>query len=507
MLTRLKVSGFKNLVDVDVHFGPFTCIAGANGVGKSNLFDAISFLSALADRPLIDAAMSVRDEAGRTTEVRSLFHRVGDQSDPQMSFEAEMIVPERGLDDLGQEAAASITFLRYSLTLAYRTDDPRTSRGSLQILREELVHITLGDAKRHLHFPHSTEWRNSAIKGVRRGGPFISTQEGGIIMLHQDKSGGRPLARSAATLPRTVVSAANAAESPTALLARREMQSWKLLQLEPSSLRRPDDFSAPSRLGSDGSHLPACLNHLAKNASADSPGNPEEAESSVLGQIAGRLSELIADVTAVGIDRDERRELLTVQVTGADGTAHPARALSDGTLRFLALTVLEMDPTAQGLLCLEEPENGIHPERIPAMLQLLQDIATDVNEPLGPDNPLRQVIINTHSPAVVQEVPDDTLLVAQPEEVLRKGTRFRGVVFAYLPDTWRAESQEPNDQIVSKGRLLAFLNPVPAAVPVDDGIERQVEKQGNGKAAKPRTRRVVDRPDLQPFLPFIEAAE
>ncbi len=41
MLTRLKVSGFKNLVDVDVHFGPFTCIAGANGVGKSNLFDAI----------------------------------------------------------------------------------------------------------------------------------------------------------------------------------------------------------------------------------------------------------------------------------------------------------------------------------------------------------------------------------------------------------------------------------------------------------------------------------
>jgi len=28
MLTRLKVSGFKNLVDVDVRFGPFTCIAG-----------------------------------------------------------------------------------------------------------------------------------------------------------------------------------------------------------------------------------------------------------------------------------------------------------------------------------------------------------------------------------------------------------------------------------------------------------------------------------------------
>ena len=34
-----------------------------------------------------------------------------------------------------------------------------------------------------------------------------------------------------------------------------------------------------------------------------------------------------------------------------------------------------------------QPENGIHPKRIPAMLRLLQDIATDVDEPVGPDNP------------------------------------------------------------------------------------------------------------------------
>src|SRR5215211_2484857 len=116
MLTRFKVSGFKTLVDVDVRFGPFTCIAGVNGVGKSNLFDAIRFLSALAeDQTLIEAAKSVRE--GRMADVRGLFHRSGDHFGDRMSFVAEMIVPKEGVDDLGQQARASITFLRYTLEL------------------------------------------------------------------------------------------------------------------------------------------------------------------------------------------------------------------------------------------------------------------------------------------------------------------------------------------------------------------------------------------------------
>ncbi|MFQ6035982.1 MAG: AAA family ATPase, partial [Sedimentisphaerales bacterium] len=137
MLTRLKVSGFKNLLDVDVRFGPFTCVAGPNAAGKSNLFDAIKFLSALADRPLMEAALSVRDETGKTTDVRSLFYRHGDEYEPKMSFEAEMIIPREGSDDLGQKAKATITFLRYSIVLAYRKDPTIARFGSLELLKEE----------------------------------------------------------------------------------------------------------------------------------------------------------------------------------------------------------------------------------------------------------------------------------------------------------------------------------------------------------------------------------
>lgn len=461
MLTRLQVSGFKNLVDVDVRFGPFSCIAGANGTGKSNLFDAIQFLSRLAGDTFVDAAASIRSEDDKTSTVQSLFHRIGSQYTDKISFEAEMIVPDLGVDDLGQKAKATFTFLRYLLDLEYRADERLPLSGSFGLVKESLEHIKLGDAWKHLRFPHSAErWRKSVAKG-RRAAPFISTEtiEGQrVIRLHQDGGrGGRPQSFLAGNLPRTVLSTVNATESPTALLARREMQSWRLLQLEPSSLRRPDEFMTPPGMRPDGSHLPATFYSLAR---AEGQENAGGRDSWVYEQVALRLSELIDDAFQVIVDRDESRQLLTLQLQDRNGTAYPASSLSDGTLRFLALAVLVLDPKSQGVICLEEPENGIHPGRIPAMLELLLDMAVDVNQPVGRANPLRQVIVNTHSPAVVHQVPSESLLIAETEQAMQSGTRYQKAVFSGLPGTWRSDAV-PEGKSAMKGRLLHYLNPVP----------------------------------------------
>ena len=157
MLTRLQVSGFKNLVDVDVRFGPFTCIAGANGTGKSNLFDAIQFLSRLASDTFADAAASIRAEDDKASSIQSLFHRLGNDYADKISFTAEMIVPDEGVDDLGQTAKATFTFLRYSLELVYRVDERLPISGSLELVKERLEHITLGEAWKHLRFQHSAK--------------------------------------------------------------------------------------------------------------------------------------------------------------------------------------------------------------------------------------------------------------------------------------------------------------------------------------------------------------
>lgn len=485
MLTRLKINGFKNLVDVDVSFGTFTCIAGANGVGKSNLFDAIRFLSLTANYSLLEAALRVRDESGHNNEVRGLFHRIGSETTDQISFEAEMIVPQQALDDLGQTGRATTTFLRYSLTIRLRAGATNgASANPLEIVHERLEHIKKGDAHEHLLFDHNArDWRDRVVTGRRAGVAFISTTDKDdgvrIIKLHQDaqdaKGGGRAFERAASTLPRTVLSSSTAAESPTALCARREMQSWRLLQLEPTALRQPDEFVASTHLESNGRHL---ASNLARLTTRDDPER-------VYCQIANRLSELIGSIKKIRVDRDEKRELLTLMMTGSDGTELPARALSDGTLRFLALSVLELDPETPGLICLEEPENGIHPDRIPAILQLLQDIATDPNEPADESNPLRQVIINTHSPSVVMAVPDSSILLAKPAKDVRDGESFTKVVFACLPNNWRTKAQVKS-AVVTKGEMLSYLNP--AAVIRE---ETKVEKH---------SRRVIDHPELGLFV-------
>jgi len=514
MLTRLKVSGFKNLIDVDIRFSPFTCIAGANGVGKSNLFDAIQFLSALSDHPLMEAARSIRDEGGISYDVRRLFHCLEkDSYDKEMSFEAEMLIPSQGIvDDLGQEAKASSTFLRYTLILAYRNEQSFLKPfGSLEILKEELIRINKSDIPTHLVFDYSKLWINSLFISRSRG-EYISTEgdkndDTRMIRLHQDSGssgrkqggivGGKKREFPARTLPRTVISESNAIDSPTALLARREMQSWRILQLEPSSLRKPDDFMAKPIMGMDGSHLPSTLFHLATTLKEEDGFNQnrkrtiEENEQEIYSQVANTLSELIHDVSSVSVDKDDRRELLTLMVQGRDGTSHPARSLSDGTLRFLALAILKLDHTTQGLLCLEEPENGIHPERIPAILKLLQSISTDVNEPVDIDNPLRQVIINTHSPAVVLQVPDDSLVIADLKEIFKKKKQYNGVRFSCLENTWRTKDKVAS--IIPKGRLLGYLNPV---------INEELEEYSNGvsKNKSKKRQRLVDREDMQPYI-------
>nr|WSY55718.1 ATP-binding protein [Streptomyces sp. NBC_00886] len=458
MLTRLEVDGFKNLIGLGVDLGPFTCIAGVNGTGKSNVFDAIQFLSLLADQSMMDAAQLVRGVHGeRLGDPRDLFWNGYAPGAHTMRFAAEMIVPAEVEDDFGRQAEPTTTFLRYELELGYEPPRGVERIGRLALRHESLRHIKQGDAHAHLRFPHSVKYfRSHVVKGRRSGQAFISTTaspEGeAIVSIHQDGgSRGQPKPAAASRAPATVVSTVTSSDDPTILAARREMQTWRRLALEPSALRTADSYTAPRELLADGLHLPATLFRIAHDT-----GDPDQAER-VYARVAGRLDDLSGvSVRSLEVLQDDVRQLFTVQLHETDGMVLPARSLSEGTLRFLALCVLLEDHQVRGLLCMEEPENGIHPANLSAMVDLVRDLSVDVSSEPGDDNPFRQVLVNTHSPGVVQLVPKDDLLFADSAVVrAADGTVARSLRLRPLAGSWRAK--DSGNEYVTMADILPYL--------------------------------------------------
>jgi predicted ATPase len=93
---------------------------------------------------------------------------------------------------------------------------------------------------------------------------------------------------------------------------------------------------------------------------------------------------------------------------------------------MLTLVTLKNDPQHRGVLCFEEPENGVHPFRLGQMAQLLRDLATDFSDPEQHDFPLRQLLVNTHSPVFAgQTEVSDCLLFAQMVQRVQPGQNGR----------------------------------------------------------------------------------
>lgn len=415
MLLSLSVRNFKSIKNARVRFGPFTCFIGHNGVGKSNMFDAIQFLSELADRDVSDAAVEVRRaSSGGHSPLDLVFER---NADHLIELSADMIVPAHVKDDFDQTAKPSTTLLTYEVKLRYDHESDR-----LLVEYESLTHAKLGDFKRFVGFDTSPEFKSTVALGFRRGGPLISTK-GNRIMLHGDGgSRGRPapVGRS----PLTVVGGTNTSDYPTVLAAKREMSSWRVLHLEPSSMRSPDPrWTQPHHVSASGSRIPATLHALM----AQDPNTESE--------IVSRLQQLNSDIKELDVYVDEPGDKLALRakISGLQKWLY-ARSLSDGTLRYIALALMLVDVRDRAVLCIEEPENGIHPSRIPELVDLLRDYAVDAQEAVEADNPLRQIIINSHSPEVARQLSFSDIVFVQ-----RASTSGSAPVSVFRPimDTWR----------------------------------------------------------------------
>jgi predicted ATPase len=88
------------------------------------------------------------------------------------------------------------------------------------------------------------------------------------------------------------------------------------------------------------------------------------------------------------------------------GSRTPAERLSDGTLRWLMLLIILLDPAPPPVICIDEPELGLHPDIIPTLADLLRDASTRT-----------QLILTTHSRTLVECFSDDPESVCVCEKI------------------------------------------------------------------------------------------
>mgnify|MGYP003947330131 CR=1 FL=1 len=109
-----------------------------------------------------------------------------------------------------------------------------------------------------------------------------------------------------------------------------------------------------------------------------------------------RFRELLADLSPGFDDIDIVPEGGQLQLRVSDGVrSTPARRLSDGTLRFLALLAILLDPSPPPLVVIEEPELGLHPDTLPMIRDLLIEASSRM-----------QLVVTTHSTTLVDGFTD-----------------------------------------------------------------------------------------------------
>ncbi len=427
MITRIEIDGFKSLRDFAMDLEPFTVLIGPNSAGKSNILEALALLSRLVSMSMNDALKLGR---GR---VRDQFSRRGSEVVGEMTFKVDLLV-------VGARFHAAVprahSRWRYVLRLSRRAV---ARLEQIVIAEESLSAILTGEDDWASSHPEMAPWLSykysqpHAIFERRRNESTGDLE----LTIQAGSSRGNPSFKD------TVVALGDLFIDEEELIAM-ELQSLGFFSPDSIQVSETSESTDVYELARDGSNLPTVLASLDDEAA---------------GSIRADLAALIPSVASFEVTKDEE-ENVRLDLLLSTGERLPARLASGGTLRILALlTVLRMSPRST-VLCLEEPENGIYPARLRALLERLRQASSTheseerylARAPLGSKimpgffwNLIgTQTLLTTHSPVAL------AALRAEPRHL-----RFIDMV---VRDSWRVSRARGVGQKVSRAEASQMVS-------------------------------------------------
>ena len=415
MIKSIQLHNWKSFRNATVYFDPLTVLIGTNASGKSNALDAIDFLARMGQGK--DLATCLRSESN------------GD------SFRG-------GVDWVATKGEKTFTITMF-VTGAAENEEYEYS---IEVTPSPKPLITSERLVRHKRRPRS----KSKFKPLQIFWTDPCQAEDAAITarLYNEKRGApRQMQRGIPILSQLQVGIANITRQEILAgikAAASALSRLFLLNPIPSHMREYCQKS--ERLHHDGSNLAGVIAALPESRKKD-------IESTILRYVSELPEKDITSLKAELYGPFHSDAILICEEQWSKTEAPlqvDARAMSDGTLRFIAILTALLTLPEGTQLVIEEIDNGLHPSRSDLLLKMLRDIGSERSV---------DIVATTHNPALLdalgpEMVPFVIVAHRDPESGDSKLTLLEDV--ENLP---KLMAQGKLGTLATSGALERSLNP------------------------------------------------
>jgi predicted ATPase len=406
MIERIQIENFKSLRHVDLALGALNLFIGTNASGKSNFFDALRVLQGIGNgftiSEILDgkpkSATSERWDGIRGGSAGACF------AGGEQGGEISITVSGRRADKPLQT---------WEFMIAFSPAEGRVTKERLKVGGD--IYNSDPVAK---NLPTDPVFEVRYYGGAQARPPHLKFERSRPVLGQFAKGNGK-WKKSDAELA-----------SEVALL----LANTQRVDPHPAELRRYSQAHQIQRMGEHGENFAALVKTLCQDAKA------KDAYLSWLRQLRP------AEVEDVGTLSGAVGEPLFMLKEG--GKAFSALVLSDGTLRFAAITAALFQPDLPGLMTIEEIENGIHASRVRLLVELLRNRASSGKT---------QIMATTHSPIVLawlQESEYQTTFFCKRDETTGES---KICALPQVPHFSEVIKKQPISDLFAEGWLEAAL--------------------------------------------------
>lgn len=377
MLKSLRLENFKSFKNAELSLGDLTVLVGTNASGKSNIRDAFRFLHGISRGYSIAEIIGEKYGEGGVLQWRGI--RGGTKEITYCGADSFAIAISFSVHDGDTEYDMDYYIkVRLANPVSYITSE------SLKCQQKEFP-IFESNFSGHLSpFPNSNDvrfydyWKNyvSQKQSETRASLFgmfsCDYMANYIPTIYQVARGDRPKGYFKRE------EFAGSIAKRFCELSLSAISDMRFLDLSPDVMRLPT-FSGQNVLGDRGENLSSVMLDICRDAN----------RKAILLDWLQALTPM--DAKDFDFPEDFTGKVL-LRIEEASGQKTTAYSASDGTLRFLGLLAALLGNQRSRFYFFEEPENGIHPNRLSLLLQLMeQEVA----------NGSMQIVITTHSPLLL----------------------------------------------------------------------------------------------------------